>query len=91
MITLTEGFLLGIISTCSVLAGLFFLKFWRRTRDGLFLAFGIAFLVEGINRAVILDLPEPSVGSPITYVVRLLASLIILAGILHKNYLSARR
>jgi hypothetical protein len=91
MIGLAEGFLLGIISTCSVLAGLFFLKFWRRTRDGLFFAFGIAFLVEGVNRAVILDLPEPSLGHAFTYVVRLLASLIILAGILHKNYLSARR
>jgi hypothetical protein len=85
MITLTEGFLVGVISTCSVLAGLFFLKFWRRTRDPLFFAFGIAFLVEGINRAVVVDLPEPNQGHPLTYVVRLLASLIILGGILNKN------
>jgi hypothetical protein len=91
MITPTENFLLGVICTCSVLAGLFFLKFWRRTHDTLFLAFGIAFLVEGINRAVVIDLPEPNVGHPLTYIVRLLAALIILAGILHKNYRSARR
>lgn len=91
MITSTETFLLGVICTCSVLAGLFFLKFWRRTRDSLFLAFGIAFLVEGINRAFILDLPNPNQAHPLTYIVRLLASLIILAGILHKNYRSARR
>ena len=90
MITMTEGFLLGVISTCSVLAGIFFLKFWRRTRDTLFLAFGIAFLVEGINRAVLLDLADPSNARSLTYIVRLLASLIILAGILHKNYRSAR-
>jgi uncharacterized membrane protein HdeD (DUF308 family) len=88
--TTTEGFLLGVISTCSVLAGMFFLKFWRRTRDSLFLAFGIAFLVEGINRAVLLDLSNPNQGHPLTYVVRLLASLIILAGILHKNYHASR-
>ena len=88
--TTTEGFLLGVISTCSVLASMFFLKFWRRTRDSLFLAFGIAFLVEGINRAVLLDLSNPNQGHPLTYVVRLLASLIILAGILHKNYHASR-
>jgi hypothetical protein len=87
---IAEGFLLGIISTCSVLAGIFFLKFWRRTRDTLFLAFGVAFLVEGVNRAFILDMPDPTQGHPLTFVVRLLASLIILAGILHKNYRSAR-
>ncbi|HEX3570002.1 MAG TPA: DUF5985 family protein [Acidobacteriaceae bacterium] len=91
MITITEGFLLGVICTCSVLAGLFFLKFWRRTRDTLFLAFGIAFLIEGINRAALVDLPAPNQGHPINYIVRLLAALIILAGILHKNYRSARR
>lgn len=90
MIGLTEGFLLGVIATCSVLAGVFFLKYWRRTRDSLFLAFGIAFLVEGVNRAVILDLPEPNQGHAYTYVVRLLASLIILGGILNKNRRSAR-
>jgi len=88
--TTTEGFLLGVISTCSVLAGMFFLKFWRRTRDSLFLAFGIAFLVEGINRAVLLDLSNPNEAHALTYVVRLLASLIILAGILHKNYHASR-
>lgn len=91
MITLTEGFLLGVISTCSVLAGIFFLKFWRRTHDSLFLAFGIAFLVEGINRAVILDSSHLNEGNAVTYIVRLLASLIILVGILHKNYRSSDR
>jgi len=91
MNNITEGFLLGIICTCSVLAGLFFLKFWRHTRDSLFLAFGIAFLVEGVNRAVLVDLPAPHQGHPLTYVVRLLAALILLAGILHNNYRSARR
>ena len=90
MITRTEIFLLGVISTCSLLAALFFFKFWRRTGDSLFLAFGIAFLVEGINRAFIIDLPNPNQGHPLTFVVRLLAALIILVGILHKNYRSSR-
>ena len=86
-----EGFLLGVVSTCSVLAGFFFLKFWRRTRDFLFLAFGIAFLVEGVNRAAALMVLRPNEGHPLIYGVRLAASLLILAAILRKNFGAARR
>ena len=55
-----EGFLLGIITTCSLVAGAFFFKFWRRTRDPLFFAFGTAFLIEGLNRISFLFLERPS-------------------------------
>jgi uncharacterized membrane protein HdeD (DUF308 family) len=80
-----EGFLLGIIVAASLIAALFFLKFWRRTRDPLFLAFAVAFAIEGINRLAFLFVERPNEGSPAIYVVRLLAFLIILAAILHKN------
>ncbi len=85
-----DGFLTGVISTCSFMAGIFFLKFWKRTRDFLFLAFGIAFLVEGINRCAILMVDKPNEGSPAIYAVRLAASLLILFAILRKNYGKAR-
>ena len=45
-----HGFLLGVIVTGSVLAALYFFKFWRRTRDFLFLAFAIFFVIEGLAR-----------------------------------------
>lgn len=80
-----EGFLLGIIVAASLTAGLFFLRFWRRTRDPLFLAFALAFTIEGINRIGFLFVTRPNEGSPAIYVVRLLAFLLILAAILHKN------
>ena len=80
-----EGFLLGVIVTASLTAALFFLKFWRATRDGLFLAFAIAFLIEGLNRAGVLLLEHPNEGSPIVYLVRLLAFLLIAAAIVRKN------
>lgn len=86
-----EGFLLGVISACSLLAGMFFLKFWRRTRDFLFLAFGMAFVIEGVNRAAVMMLPRPNEGHPLIYGVRLCVSLLILAAILKKNYGGARR
>lgn len=81
-----EGFLLGIIATSSVMAGIFFLKFWKHTRDFLFVAFAIAFIIEGLSRASVLLLAKPNEGSPWIYLVRLLASLLILVAILKKNY-----
>lgn len=80
-----EGFLLGVIVTASLTAGLFFLRFWRSTRDTLFLAFGAAFIIEGLNRVAFLFIDKPNEGSPAIYIVRLLAFLLILAAIIRKN------
>ena len=80
-----HGFLLGIIATASLAAGGFFLKFWRQTRDVFFLAFGAAFIIEGLNRTSFLLLERPHEGNPSIYVVRLLAFLLILAAIINKN------
>ena len=79
------GFLLGVIATSSLIAGLFFLRFWWDTRDSLFLAFAVAFIIEGMNRTTFLMLKHPNEGSPWIYTVRLVAFLLILAGILNKN------
>lgn len=80
-----EGFLLGIIVACTLAAGTFFLKFWRKTRDPLFLAFGIAFLMEAVNRCFILFTDRPNEGSPWIYAIRLASYLVILIAIIHKN------
>jgi len=81
-----EAFLLGVIATASVTSGVFFLRFWRDTRDSLFLAFGVSFIIEGLNRTATLLLARPNEGSPAVYLVRLLAFLLILAAILKKNF-----
>ena len=83
---MVEGFLLGVISTASLCAGVFFLRFWRRTRDVLFLAFSVSFFIEGVNRVAFLTLQRPSEGSPMIYLIRLLAFLLILIAIIGKNY-----
>jgi uncharacterized membrane protein HdeD (DUF308 family) len=79
------GFLLGVIVISSLVAGAFFLKFWRKTRDLLFLGFAAAFMIEGVNRMAFLFLAEPNEGTPIIYTVRLFSYLLILAAIVHKN------
>ncbi|MEY4641483.1 MAG: hypothetical protein RLZZ227_1477 [Pseudomonadota bacterium] len=80
-----EGFLLGIIVTTSLTAGVYFLKFWRRTGDSLFMAFAAAFIIEGLNRIGFLLMERPNEGSPIIYAVRFLAFLLILFAIVKKN------
>lgn len=82
-----EAFLLGFIAATSLMAGLFFLKFWRETHDILFLAFAASFTIEGLNRiAVVLFVPRPNEGSPVIYIVRMFAFVLILAAIIRKNY-----
>ncbi|MGB6941222.1 MAG: DUF5985 family protein [Bryobacteraceae bacterium] len=81
-----EGFLLGVIATSSIIAGIFFLKFWRKTGDSFFLAFAASFLIEGLNRCGVMLLEKPNEGNPWIYLVRLLSFLLILVAILRKNY-----
>lgn len=85
-----DVFLLGVIAASSLMAALFFLKFWRHTRDFLFLAFAIAFIVESFTRGAVLLTPRPNEGSPWIYLLRLFAALLILGAILRKNFGGAR-
>ena len=57
-----EGFLLGVIVTCSFVAAGFFARFWYATRDLLFLGFAAAFFLEALNRTAFLFLDKPNVG-----------------------------
>lgn len=80
-----EGFLLGVIVTCSFVAAAFFARFWRATRDLLFLGFAASFALEGLNRMAFLFLDKPNAGDGVIYSVRLVSYLLILAAIAHKN------
>lgn len=81
-----EAFLAGVLAMMFWTAGAFFLRFWRETRDGLFLAFAIAFVVEGCTRLPHLREPRPSQAEPWVFWVRFLAMLLILAAIVRKNF-----
>jgi|KBSMisStaDraftv2_1062788.scaffolds.fasta_scaffold232222_4 uncharacterized membrane protein HdeD (DUF308 family) len=81
-----QAFLLGVLATMFVTAGVFFLRFWIETRDSFFLAFAASFTIEGLSRVAVLFQPRPNESSPWIYAIRLLASLLILAAILKKNY-----
>jgi hypothetical protein len=82
-------FLSGAVAAGSLLAGLFFLRFWKRTRDGLFLAFAAAFGLLGLGQALLALANVPDEERSWLYLVRLLAFALILAAIIRKNRRSA--
>lgn len=68
-----------------LVAGLFFLKFWARTRDSLFAVFAASFWLMALNStlAVVLDIPHEN--QAILYLLRLAAFLLIIIAIVRKN------
>ena len=83
-----DNFLLGYIAACSLVAALFFLRFWRDTRDPLFLAFTLFFLIQGFISGYLLRIHHPNLGRSWVFAMRLLSVLIVLASILKKNFSS---
>ena len=76
--------LIGAIAMAELLAGLFFLRFWRSTGDRFFLFFAIAFWIEGAHRLAVFHLAGPE-ASPLHYLPRLVAYGLILLAIVDKN------
>jgi len=80
-----ERILLGAISMASLTAAMFFLRFWKNTRDKFFLWFAVSFAIEGINRAALGLSQDPNEGQPFVYVIRFLSYLLIVIAIVSKN------
>lgn len=78
-------FLSGAVALGFLVCALFFLRFWRRTNDGLFLSFALAFLLLGVGQTVLAlgNIPTEERGS--LYLIRLAAFLLILVGIWRTN------
>lgn len=77
--------LIGGIATASLVAGMFFLRFWVTTRDRFFLFFAASFLIEGTNRLALSLYASTSEDSPVYYLIRLVSYGLIIAAIVHKN------
>lgn len=78
-------FLQGAAAMGCVVVGMFFLRYWRETQDRFFLFFLAAFWAFALNW-VGLAVVQPSVESTHWfYLLRLVAFLLIIAGIVDKN------
>lgn len=75
----------GVLVALDAVAGLFFLKFWRASRDRLFAMFGAAFFILGIQRLVLAVTRTAFEDQAVFYILRLLAFVIIIVAIVDKN------
>ncbi len=84
LIEQTTQFMLGAIVTASFVAGLFFVRFWRRTRDRLFAMFAAAFWLMAVNWLALAFTKSDEMRTAF-YIVRLVAFVLILVAIIDKN------
>jgi hypothetical protein len=77
--------LLGAIAMASFAAGLFFLRYWRASRDRFFLYLMLSFWIEAANRVQMALVQSHSEDAPLQYLVRLLSYGLILAAVWDKN------
>ncbi len=77
--------LTGAVATLSLVAALFFLRFWTRTRDRFFLLFALAFAIDGLSRLVVAAIRLSDDTEPYSYLPRLVTFSLIIAAVVLKN------
>lgn len=80
-----QDFLGGAVSMGFAIAALMFLGFWRRSREGLFLAFAGSFALLAINQVLLALTNVPLEERSWLYLVRLAAFLLIIIAIWRHN------
>jgi hypothetical protein len=79
------SYISGATAMGFVIAGLFFLRFWTRTRDVLFLGFALAFWLLGLSQTVMTLTDIPVEERSWLYLLRLAAFLLILSTLWLQN------
>jgi Family of unknown function (DUF5985) len=83
----------GVLAMASLIAALFFLKYWRASRERLFAFFALAFAGMTANWTVLalVDQPVDEARQVHAYVIRLVAYVVLIIGIIDKNRRSGGR
>lgn len=82
---LISAYAAGFFTCAALVAALFFLRFWRRSGDGLFLGFSIAFILMAANSVAPVLLRSLNDQEPAVYLFRLAAFAVIIVAIWRKN------
>ena len=77
--------LVGAIAVAAFAAGLFFLRYWRSSKDPFFLYLMASFWLQSISYLIVGLTRSWNEGTPAQYVVRVLAYGLILLAIWTKN------
>lgn len=75
----------GFFACAALIAALFFLRFWRRSGDGLFLGFCVAFVLMAANNFAPVFLRSLDDQEPAVFLFRLAAFAVIIVAIGRKN------
>jgi hypothetical protein len=82
--------LAGMITMGSLIAGLFFFRFWRRTGDALFVYFGISFWLLAGGQILSVLFETPREDQSWIYFIRLAGFVLLIVGIVGKNIRGSR-
>jgi len=78
-------FISGLVTMGFLVAGLFFLRFWKRTHDRLFAAFAGAFWLLAANQGMVTLIDAPREELSWVYLLRVAAFSLIIYAIISKN------
>ena len=85
-----SSFISGIFMMGLCVSALVFLRFWKETKDTLFLNFSAAFFLMAIERIPLALFDQMREPHSLVYLFRLAAFLLILWTIFHKNLLTRK-
>ena len=75
----------GMLTMASVVASLFFLRYWRVSGERLFAFFALAFALLAANWLVLAIVDPAFEARHLIYLIRLAAFVLIIVGIIDKN------
>jgi hypothetical protein len=85
MMSTFNAALIGATAMAALTAAVFFLRFWTRSRDPLFLLFSLAFAVDAVMRFVLSFSTHSAEDDPFYYLPRLVTFGLIIVAIAYKN------
>jgi len=75
----------GMLAMSYLVAGLFFLRYWKVSRDRLFAFFAAAFALFAANRLALGAMGMPQESLHLIYLLRLGGFAVLIGGIIDKN------
>lgn len=80
-----NAYLSGMLTAGFMACGLFFARFWWRSRDLLFLAFAAAFWLLALNTALVVVVTGSDENKSWFYLLRVAAYVLIAIAVIRKN------
>ena len=80
-----KQFCWGMLAMASLVASLFFLRYWKASGERLFAFFSASFALLAVNWVTLAAIDPTFEARHLIYLIRLVAFLVIIVGIVDKN------